>query len=143
MHLILYQDALDQAASLGVVSDIWVAHGEYYPDDGLNHILDQRDETFQLLNGVSLYGGLAGTESPSTYDLNDRIFYNNETVLNGDIGVVGNNSDNSYHVVTGSGTDSSAVLNGFTITNGNANISGYRDGGGIYNNAGAPTITNW
>ena len=29
-----------------------------------------------------------------------------------------NNGENSYHVVTGSGTDSTAVLDGFTITGG-------------------------
>ena len=46
-----------------------------------------------------------------------------QTILSGDIGVVDNNSDNSYHVVTGSDTNSTAILDGFTITAGNANGS--------------------
>ncbi|UCF43081.1 MAG: right-handed parallel beta-helix repeat-containing protein, partial [Planctomycetota bacterium] len=46
--------------------------------------------------------------------------------------------DNSYHVVTGSGTDANAVLDGFTITGGNSN----EDGGGMYNYSGSPTVAN-
>jgi hypothetical protein len=42
-------------------------------------------------------------------------------------------SDNSYHVVTGSGSDETAVLDGFVITGGNANGSGNTDGGGMIN----------
>jgi hypothetical protein len=52
--------------------------------------------------------------------------------------------DNSYHVVTGSGTDSSAVLDGFVITGGNANGGSSSDkaGGGLYNNQGSPMVLN-
>ncbi|UCF42370.1 MAG: right-handed parallel beta-helix repeat-containing protein [Planctomycetota bacterium] len=46
--------------------------------------------------------------------------------------------DNSYHVVTGSGTDANAVLDGFTITGGNADTQG----AGMYNVSGSPTVTN-
>jgi parallel beta-helix repeat protein len=54
-----------------------------------------------------------------------------------------NDAENSYHVVTGSGTDDTAVLDGFTITAGNANGSDpYNSGGGMYNNAGSPTVSN-
>jgi hypothetical protein len=75
------------------------------------------------------------------------------TVLSGDI----NNNDvgdltdssrfeNAYHVVTGSGTDNSAVLDGFTIANGHAWVNSADDdiysGGGIYNISGSPSIVN-
>ena len=54
--------------------------------------------------------------------------------------------DNSYHVVTISGTDSNAVLDGFTIMGGVAVDSELPDdlngGGGIYNDGGSATIRN-
>ena len=51
--------------------------------------------------------------------------------------------ENAYHVVTGSGTDGTAVLDGFVITAGRASgpdVNG--DGGGLYNDGGSPTITD-
>ena len=62
------------------------------------------------------------------------------TVLSGNIGAIGNNTDNSYHVVVGSGTDSTAVLDGFTITAGNASGSNTAttQGAGLYNSSGSP-----
>ena len=55
-----------------------------------------------------------------------------------------NNEENSYHVVTGSSTDASAVHDGFTITRGNANTESgpNRFGGGMYSNGGSPTVMN-
>ena len=50
-------------------------------------------------------------------------------------------TDNSYHVVTGSGTDATAVLDGFTVTAGNANGSfPNNSGGGMYSAGGSPTL---
>ena len=66
------------------------------------------------------------------------------TILSGDIGITGNNSDNSYHVVVGSNTDVTAILDGFTISWGNANgsdLASQGQGGGIYNFKGNPTLT--
>jgi predicted outer membrane repeat protein len=125
-----------QTALTGAVSgdEIWVMTGTYRPTSGTD-----RTATFQLKNGVAIYGGFAGTEiariqrNPSAYP----------TILSGDLGTTGNNSDNSYHVVTGSGTDLTASLNGFTITGGNANGTNPDDaGGGMVNNHGSPTLMN-
>ena len=151
------QYALNGAAS---GSEIWVMKGTYKPTTGTD-----RTVTFQLKSGVALYGGFAGTET----SLSQRDWTTNVTVLSGDIGVVGNPSDNSYHVVTGSGTDITAVLDGFTVRDGNANGVSYPDnagsgmdnvagsprvrndtfsgnsavaGGGMYNNGSSPTLTN-
>ncbi|HUE99837.1 MAG TPA: choice-of-anchor Q domain-containing protein [Anaerolineales bacterium] len=131
------QDALSITSGMCAgISEIWVAEGTYTPGAS-------RSDTFQLLNGVAIYGGFAGTESL----LSERDPAANLTILRGDLNGddVGftNNGENSYHVVTGSGTNSTAVLDGFTITAGNANGSSPDDqGGGMYNNAGAPTLTN-
>ena len=66
----------------------------------------------------------------------------NVTILSGDIGTV--STDNSYHVVTGDGTDNTAVLDGFTISGGNA-VGDLTSpwGGGMYNLVGSPTLSNW
>ena len=51
--------------------------------------------------------------------------------------------DNSYHVVNGSSTDSSAILDGFTITAGSADGGGTSgNGAGMYTNSGSPTLRN-
>ena len=92
-------------ASASAGDEIWVAAGTYYP--GTN-----REDTFQLISGVALYGGFAGTETARE----QRDWGTNLTVLSGDIGVPDDSSDNSYSVVTGSGVDTSAILDGFTIT---------------------------
>jgi predicted outer membrane repeat protein len=103
-------------------------------------VLD-REATFQLINGVAIYGGYAGFGEPNA-DARDIQLY--ETILSGDIGILGDISDNSYHVVTGSGTDATAVLDGCTINGGNANGSDWEDssGGGMINSESSPTLTN-
>jgi predicted outer membrane repeat protein len=105
-----------------------------------------RTATFQLKNGVVIKGGYAGFGEP---DPNARDIEAYETILSGDLAANDkpnfvNYEENSYHVVTGSGTDETAVLDGFTITAGNANVSGNPtdDGGGIYNSGGSPELTN-
>src|SRR5690606_18714638 len=62
----------------------------------------------------------------------------------GDIGAPGANSDNNYHVVTGSGADNTAILDGFTVTAGQTDGTAQDNrGAGIYNNnGGSPSLTN-
>lgn len=127
------QDALDVAAS---GDEVWVAAGTHLPtylvDPG-----DPRTATFALVSGVGLYGGFAGTET--TRD--QRNWVSNVTVLSGDIGAPDESSDNCYHVVTGTGTDATAVLDGFTVTGANANGTDPNfAGGGMVNLPGSPTI---
>lgn len=54
--------------------------------------------------------------------------------------------DNSYHVVTGSGTDDTAVLDGVIITLGQADVATFptedSKGAGMYIQGGSPTIRN-
>ena len=87
---------------------------------------------FSLVDGVSLYGGFAGTET----SLDERDLSSHETILSGDLGVLGDTSDNAYTVVY-CGEDITAGLDGVTVTDGNADAligtQGKSDGGGIYN----------
>ncbi|MDX1407960.1 MAG: YDG domain-containing protein, partial [Saprospiraceae bacterium] len=68
----------------------------------------------------------------------------NNTVLDGDIGVLSDETDNAYHVVSADNITSATILDGFTITNGNSDgVSGH--GGGIYlsgSNGSSPTLAN-
>lgn len=74
--------------------EIWVAAGTYRPT-ARNHPTDPRSATFVVKPGVALYGGFAGTETGRE----QRDWQANPTILSGDIGVEGDASDNSYHVV--------------------------------------------
>ncbi|MCX5638154.1 MAG: hypothetical protein NTX52_10765 [Planctomycetota bacterium] len=149
------QNALDNANSSLKPIEIRVAQGIYRPDrsSAEPNGSSDRTATFQLINGVTLKGGYAGFGEP---DPNARNIEKYQTILTGDLD--GNDievsdpcdllteptrDENSYHVVTGSGTDATAVLDGFTITCGNPNGPPYdRDGGGMYNVSGSPTISN-
>ncbi len=115
--------------------EIWIAAGPYKPTAGTD-----RSATFQLKNGVAIYGGFAGTESSRS----QRNWESNSTILSGDIGIEGNTSDNSYHVVTGISIDSTARLDGVTVSGGNANGSTFETagGGGMFVKNGSPVVTN-
>ncbi|UCC29177.1 MAG: S8 family serine peptidase [Phycisphaerales bacterium] len=135
------QDALASAAtSMGITREIWVAAGTYTPDSGTG----DRTATFQLVDGVAVYGGFAAWET----SLDQRSIEANETILSGDLdGDDGpgftNYDENSYHVVTGSGTGATAVLDGFTVSGGNADASWPNNrGGGMHNEGGSPTVAN-
>ncbi|MHC4110689.1 MAG: right-handed parallel beta-helix repeat-containing protein, partial [Planctomycetota bacterium] len=132
------QDGLADASS---GDEIWVAEGTYKPDANNSDPNGNGDRgaTFTLINGVGIYGGFPSGGDPNW---NDRDPERYETILSGNINTPGNAYDNSYHVVTGSGTDGTAILDGFTITAGNANggSSPNDRGGGMYNDNGSPTV---
>ena len=127
---------LQSAISAAQAGDeIWVAAGTYKPTTGID-----RSISFTLKNNVAVFGGFAGIETVRS----QRDFATNVTVLSGDIGSVGVNTDNSYHVVVSRSTNSATILDGFTITAGNANesSSAYYSGGGMYNDGGSPTLND-
>ena len=126
------QDALAVAVS---GNEILVGQGTYKPTAGVD-----RSATFALTSGVKVLGGYAGygAADPNARDVSAYV-----TVLSGDIGTVGVTFDNTYHVVTTSGTDATTVLEGFTITAGNASGSSANGGGGgVYNYSGNATISD-
>jgi hypothetical protein len=87
-------------------------------------------------------GGYAGFGKP---DPNARDLGEYESILSGDLASndgpdFANNGENSYHVVTGSHTNATTVLDSVTITGGNANANWDHWGGGMYINGGSPTF---
>ena len=109
---------------------IWVARGTYKPTSTIIPSI-----SFQLRNGVELYGGFAGAETL----LAQRDVAANVTILDGDL-----NGSFSTHVVAAMATDGTAVLDGFTVRGGRASGGGSSGcGGGLFCQGGAgPTVRN-
>ncbi|MBK8701205.1 MAG: hypothetical protein IPN29_17370 [Saprospiraceae bacterium] len=117
------------------VTEVWVAQGTYFPTSG-----SDRTISFQMKNGVAIYGGFPPSGDPVFADRNLTLY---PTILSGDIGTLNVNTDNSYRVIVNSGLGTSAVLDGFTIRDGNANgASPYNNGGGMHNTSSSPMVTN-
>jgi hypothetical protein len=152
-------EALTYANAYSCPDEIWVKAGTYYPATATGAATTSRDSAFKILrNGIKVYGGFAGTETA----LSQRNYATNITTLSGDIGTANDSTDNCYHVMvvagpTSSPVDTTTVVDGFTITGGNANGGGgmsfgtsvynRTDGGGINitgQNAGScsPKIEN-
>lgn len=142
------QTMIDYAVSGDIV---WIAKGIYYPTTE-TIARDTRSRTFLMKNGVSIYGGFAGTESAIAQrvlaDLNsdgkiDSCELANTTLLSGDIDRVADiwtkkmnadsitwkwsvtgNQNNCYRVVTfQNDITSQTFIDGFSINGGNANKS--------------------
>lgn len=123
-------------AMMPVDTEFWLASGVYAPGTAGN-----RDAAFYLASGTSIYGGFAGNEITRD-QRNPRA---NITVLTGDID--GNdtrdgngvttaiNGNNSYTVVVAENVNSTAILDGFVITGGDASNNGgtefQENGGGM------------
>ncbi len=125
---------------------IWVAEGTYYPDEfrepfGSTVVTGDRTDTFDLRPDVALYGGFPATGNPTWADRDHAV---HETILSGDIDqndgpAFANTGGNSFHVLNAAGaTIQNAVLDGFTVTAGNANGASFdARGGGLLMRFGA------
>ncbi len=157
------QGAIDDSAA---GDQVWVAAGTYYPTKKLTPDGGPRDRTFILKEGVKVYGGFLGDESLLSQRVkNAQGELTNETILSGDFptgepeedpgnlhtvdvvvldpegiitGITGN-STNAHHVVVSYNNTAETVLDGFTISGGNADLatSVVVDGETINANAGA------
>jgi hypothetical protein len=136
------QPALAAAAlAPGQIAEIWVASGTYRPDfDTITEAhTNHRGASFVLLDNVAIYGGFSGGET--TRD--QRAPATNLTILTGDLGIPGDTTDNSYHVMHAADVDSTSRIDGFTISGGRSdgpNLDG--SGGGLLVNDASPTIAN-
>lgn len=144
------QDALVEVETLTKPVEIRIAEGMYTPDRSSTNPngSGERGATFRLINGVTLKGGYAGLNAPNPDARNIGAF---ESVLSGDL--QGNDvdiddprnlsnettrEDNAYHVLRSLYTDGSGVLDGFTVTGGNA----YDNGGAMVIYRSSPTLTD-
>jgi VCBS repeat-containing protein len=143
--------------------EVWVAEGVYRPDydPGSGTHTGHVTATFVLTDGVALYGGF--DPSLGADDFAERDWEAHVTVLSGDLG--GDDGSDAHGVVTdtarivganaqtvviGSGVTETAVLDGFTITAGNADGSESdcdwnepcRSGGGMFNEGSSLTLAN-
>jgi hypothetical protein len=144
-------EALRKAHNCPNITTINVAAGTYKPNNkpynaGIQITTpNARGVTFHLPNGVALYGGFPN--GGGTRDIAANL-----TILSGDIGMAGNASDNAYHVVLSVNDAATTVLDGFTVSEGNANTASsiiveaqtivQNRGGGMYNSSSSPRITN-
>ncbi len=174
----LQDGLLATAAWGGDINQVWVANGVYRPDRGSG----DRLMSFPIMNGVGIYGGFSGYLNPpdENDELSDRDPIANPCILSGDLNGDGPfTAEDSLHVLTGHfvGTvarllpnpvsgmppiilDADPILDGFTITRGNAFLDGAlpvgdcgdlglasslqtdNAGGGLYVREGSPLLTN-
>jgi len=132
--------ALQTALGTASCTEIWLKQGVYKPGT-------QRADSFNIPRPLHLYGGFAGNET----ERNQRAANSRLTVLSGDIdgndiatdnivlGTNGIQGGNSYHVLrinqAGAAiafTPANTVIDGLTITGGQADGSGWEgDGAGL------------
>lgn len=134
------RDALAVARS---GDEIWVAQGVYTPDLLLfsGTSTGNRYSSFEVPNGVSVYGGFSGSETA----LGGRNPSENVTILSGDIGVADDRSDNTIHIVCIKdeiGPERTTTIDGFTIRDAQSPEFGAFDGGGIHINGGKVILSN-
>ncbi len=114
-------DALIAAKTNSNIQQIWVAAGKYHPryspaDNNFGNPAG-RENTFLLVSGVQVYGGFKGFETSPSQRNPDNL--STLSILDGT-----QKEGKAYHVVTAVHAGSNTLLDGFTITNGNADGTG-------------------
>jgi surface protein len=143
------QSALDLQECI-TIAEIRVASGIYKPNTSLNctDCVSSRDAYFLVHKDMSLKGGfnpITGIQE-----------YGNPSILSGDNTAAGINSDDNHHVLIASNLTDATTIDGFSITNGNANATGAvtlalddalisiprNSGAGVYLSYSNPIINN-
>lgn len=127
---------LSVAATLAgcrTADSVLVAQGVYLPN-----LTNSRLTSFTIPSGTSVYGGFP--TGGGTFAQRNPVNY--LTRLSGDIGVAGNNSDNVYHVIKIDSAAQNALLDGVTLSYGNANGTGDNGQGAAVFCRGGLTMQN-
>jgi len=127
-----FQEALQVASCNSSVTEVWVANGTYLPTSNTDRTI-----SFNLPNGKTIYGGFSGFESL----VSQRNLLTANTILSGNIGNNGINTDNSHHVIKAIGVNTNTALDGFIIRSGYADDATQMGGGMLIDN-GSPTVRN-
>jgi len=119
--------------------EIWVAQGTYSPTRSFtgNIPANNRQKTFRVQNNVQVYGGFIGTETL----LSQRNWVSNVTTLSANVG----GGLFAYNIVRFDANNNTTVLDGFTISQGQAGGTGAVEtyGGAIHITTNAsPIIRN-
>jgi len=107
-----FTNLTDALAVATTADQIWVASGSYFPTEDGNKSI-----SFVIPSGVEILGGFPNTGNPTLANRNPQT---NVTILNGDIDHDGSLANNSYTVIYTKDVDASTILDGFTVTGGNA-----------------------
>lgn len=122
---------------------IWVAKGTYVPYlDKDNNVLSStyiHRASFQLNDGIKMYGGFDGTEDL----LEERDPALNKTILSGK-GPTANESDNSHQVIYTFDVSNETLIDGFTIRDGRGARAFWTQtgGGAMYNSRSRVVVNN-
>ncbi len=130
-------------ACAGDVEQIWIADGMYTPASN-----GHRAQGFDLISGVSLYGGFVGNES----SIDDRVAGAAESILSGDLNQddgpnLTNREENTINTLFLYRQDDRITLDGIIVEGGNANFEvncgGFMfSGGGLCSFTGDLVINN-
>jgi hypothetical protein len=141
------QTAINSLSATG--GQVWMTSGLYKPTvpAGFNGF----DSRFTLTDGIAIYGGFTGNETT----LSDRIeSHPASTTLSGNVGDPASRDDNSQYILYAFNMDSTAILDGLVITEGNTGLLAERthlqinnctfvaNAGGILSYAGGAGNTN-
>ncbi|MCP3928517.1 MAG: T9SS type A sorting domain-containing protein [Bacteroidetes bacterium] len=130
-------------------SQVWVAKGTYYPTFCIQCSFTERDISFELHDGVQVFGGFEGNET--TVDNRNPVL--NKTILSGDIDRDSIGDENSYSVIFTKEVSGTTLLDGVIISGGYADEDNaetgtrYNSGAGWYNEGflggeSNPTVRN-
>ena len=113
-----FRNVQDGIVAAGGECEVWVAEGTYYIYES------EQEDTLLLVAGSQLYGGFEGMETLRS----ERDWLAHPTILDGHDGP--EEAAQVFHVMTAA---DDVLVDGFTITGGNANGSGDHDtGGGLF-----------
>ena len=139
MNGMSWPDAMHELSiALGIaecrsVDSIFVAEGTYLPN-----LADDRESPFDIPDSTNVFGGFP--EGGGSFAMRDPGTH--LTILSGDIGVESNDADNAYHVVKIDSAQQDILLDGVTISHGNANGVGDNSQGAAIFCLGGLTLHN-